>query len=241
MFDLSLIIPVYNEGGKVIKDVASAYEVLKSNSFSGEIIIVDDGSEGEFYDVEKECKSFCDNEITVKYIRLSEHRGKGFAVRRGILESRGSFAAFSDCGNCIDYSNLIKGVELIKAHECDIAHASRHIAGSRILRSQSFKRRLSGILFRLYLKLFIRAAYQLSDTQCGFKIYRGQTGREIYAESECNGFLFDIEVIMIAYRKGVKIREFAVEWTCDRDSRLKPCADFLSIMKELKDIKSRFG
>ncbi|MGH7452854.1 MAG: dolichyl-phosphate beta-glucosyltransferase, partial [bacterium] len=76
-----------------------------------------------------------------------------------------------------------------------------------------------------------------TDTQCGFKIYRGDIAHELYPECMANGFMFDVEIIMRALRKGYRIKEFPIAWTCDRDSRLLRTQSTKQIWRELRDIK----
>ena len=81
----------------------------------------------------------------------------------------------------------------------------------------------------------------LTDTQCGFKVYDGSAARQLYAESTIDGFMFDIEVILLALSKGYNIGEFPVSWTCDPDTRLKPAHETLRILTDLIHLKRRFG
>jgi hypothetical protein len=137
----------------------------------------------------------------------------------------------------VPYDHALRGLSLIQSGVCEIAHGSRKLPESRILQPQPWKRRLTGRLFRAVALLWMRIPPALTDTQCGFKVYRGTIARELYGESFTDGFMFDLEIILRALRKGYRIREFPLTWTCDRDSRLSLTRSPGQILRELADIK----
>jgi len=125
------------------------------------------------------------------------------------------------------------GLELIKSGDCDIAHGSRRMKNSVIVVYKPWYRRLIPKLFRWLFIRLLGIPSSLTDTQCGFKIYRGDVARTLYKQSVLDGFLFDIEIIIRALKQGYRIREFPVEWKADLDSRLSVVRNSPGVLKEI--------
>jgi len=234
---LSIVIPAFDESGKIGGDIKSACEFLRGKDFAGEIIVVDDGSEDKTAEEAIKAGRDCRGTVEVKVIRNENHRGKGYAIRCGIKQTSGDYVMFADSGNCVPYDNVSRGMELITSSQCDIAHGSRKLAGVEIVRGQGLYRHICSALFHWFVVHIIRVPAELTDTQCGFKIYKGDVARELYGECITDGFMFDIEIILRAMKRGYKIKEFPVYWTCDRDSRLSPAKSVRRILAELIRIK----
>ena len=229
--DLSIVIPAFEEGRKIARDVEAATQFLQANALQGEIIVVDDGSQDDTAPAAEKVRVPAD--IARRVIRYEPHRGKGYAVRTGMQQATGQYTMFADCGLCIPYGNALKGLDLLRNHACDIAHGSRRHLQSEILRDQPWHRRLISRTFKATVRTLLRVPRDLTDTQCGFKVYRGDVARELYRECVTDGFMFDIEIILRAAKKGYRIREFPVEWACDRDSRLSVARTPWPLLSEL--------
>jgi len=228
--DLSIIIPVYNESRKIAMDIQEAGAFLHRHGISGEIIVSDDGSSDGTAVAAESCR--VEPPAKLRVLRRGKHAGKGNAVRAGMIESCGEIILFIDSGSCIPYEQINRGLDLIRSGACDIAHASRRLAGSRILRRQRFPRRLASWLFHRLAVSFFRVPADLTDTQAGLKIYRGDIGRKLYGECRMAGFLFDLDIILRAVHSGCSIREFPVDWTVDPDSRLSLIRSSAGLLKE---------
>ena len=148
---------------------------------------------------------------------------------------------FADSGLCVPYEDSLRGWELLKAGDCDIAHGSRKMQASHIERPQSIYRRICSKIFHWFVIYDMKIPPELTDTQCGFKIYKGDVARHLYGQCTTDGFMFDIEIIMRAQKEGYRIKEFPVNWTCDRDSRLSPSRSSWHIFSELIKIKKITG
>ncbi len=234
--DLSIVIPAFNEEKKIGFDVEVAAAFIDEETLVGEVIVVDDGSTDKT--AEKARSVEIPTAVERNVIRLEKNRGKGFAVKTGILASRGDVVLFADSGTCVPYSNALPQIERIRAGKLDIAMASRRLKETIILRDRGFLRRVISRFFRRVAILLVGLPRRFTDTQCGFKIYKGNIARQLYEECVTTGFLFELEVLLRALRRGYRMEEFPVEWTCDLDTRLKPRNHAVGVAKELFSIRS---
>lgn len=228
---LSIVIPTYNESTKIARDISAAADFLQRAALRGEIIVVDDGSEDHTADFAE--RVALPSASVLRVLRNPQHRGKGCAVRTGIMQACGHYVMFADSGLPVPYENALRGLALLQNGTCDLAHASRRLPESRIHRPQPWQRRLFSALFRWVIVYFLKVPSRLTDTQCGFKIYRGEVARALFGECFTAGFMFDIEIILRALQRGYRIAEFPVEWTCDPDSRLSVTRSPRRILQEL--------
>jgi dolichyl-phosphate beta-glucosyltransferase len=233
--DLSIIIPAFREGHKIAHDVEAAAAFLTRHGLRGEIIVVDDGSPDDTRTAAGGVELPPGVERQVIY--YTPNRGKGYAVRTGVRASSGEFVMFADAGLCIPYAAALQGIDLIKSGRCDIAHGSRKLPTSHLVRRQRLGRRLLSWAFRRAIGLFMGVPAELTDTQCGFKVYRGDVARRLYGKCLSDGFLFDVEVLLRARKDGYRVGEFPVEWRCDLDTRLLPGRTAAWMFYELRTIK----
>ena len=235
LMDVSIIIPVFNEGKKIEKDIQQATRFLSSQKMTGEIIISDDGSTDNTLSFVRKIE--IDPRISLKIIDNKDHRGKGHAVKSGILEARSKVVLFIDSGSCVPYTDVMKGIDMIHTGSSDIAHGSRFLKDSIITRKKQWYRRIMSVGFRKLIHICIKIPEDLTDTQCGLKIYKRKAAFELYRQCITEGFMFDIEIILRAVKAGYRIKEFPISWTADLDSRLSPTASFFQIISELGSIK----
>jgi glycosyltransferase involved in cell wall biosynthesis len=233
---LSIVIPAFNEGGKIQRDIQNAREFLvRSLDGNGEIIVVDDGSTD---DTAIRARSMAAGIPRSHVICYTPRRGKGHALRAGIAQTRGEYVMFADAGSCVPYQHALRGLELCQAG-VHLAHGSRRTQDSIISNPQPVYRRLGSGLFRLFVRAFLGIPRHLRDTQCGFKIYRGDCARRIYREIFTEGFMFDIEVIRRARKGGLTMAEFPIQWSVDRDTRFQPATGTFANLVELVRIGVR--
>ncbi len=236
---LSIVIPTYEESRKVCGDIAAAAAFLSEFPDGGEILIVDDGSRDKTAQVAQKCAAH--TAIPVRVLQLERNRGKGCAVRTGIAQTRGRYVMFADSGCCVPYEETMTGIKLIQNGPCQIAHGSRRMHVSHIHRPQSWYRRLCSRLFHWLLIHDLKRLANLTDTQCGFKVYDGDVARRLYAQAAIDGFMFDVEIILLAMKHGYTISEFPVDWSWDPDSRLKPTREAFRVLRDLVWLKNQYG
>ena len=232
--NLSIIIPALNEEKKISEDILAASNFLIQSGIRGEIIVVDDGSKDNTSRLA--IQTDVPAEVSLKIIRYEYHRGKGYAVRMGMVDTKGDFIMFMDSGNNVPLSYILTALSMIKSGQCHIAMGSRRLPGSRIRKQLVWYRRLSSLFFRIVVRHYLSLPDYLTDTQCGFKVYNGEVGRELYSDCLTAGFAFDLEIILRAQKSGYIMKEFPIEWTCDRDSRLSMLS-FPTIISELRRLK----
>jgi len=234
--EISIVIPAFNEAGKIGRDMEAASTFLRENGFEGEVIIVDDGSSDDTAGEAR--RTGVAPPIRKIVLRQETNSGKGAAIRRGILESRGAVVLYADSGTCVPYVNALPVIKRISAGELDIGLASRRLKGTVIRRDQPLRRRVISRLFHRAAVLVAGLPRWITDSQCGFKVYQGKAARELFAGLSTPGFLFELEIILKALRRGYRLEEFPVEWTCDLDSRLKPGSQAGRVLKELFRVRS---
>jgi dolichyl-phosphate beta-glucosyltransferase len=147
---------------------------------------------------------------------------------------------FADSGVTVPFENALRGLQMLQEGTCDLAHGSRRLPESVIRRDQDWDRKVISRVFHMATMRVMHLPSHLTDTQCGFKMYRGQIARELYARCDIDGFIFDIEVIMRAQQEGLRIVEFPIEWSCDRDSRIRVGASSGPVIRELLALRRRF-
>ncbi|MHC4657662.1 MAG: glycosyltransferase [Planctomycetota bacterium] len=235
--DLSIVIPAFEESKKIGADIEAASAFLDGSHLTGEIIVVDDGSHDRTSEAAKNAAADLASRISFQVIRCEQHRGKGYAIRVGIKKTSGEYVMFADSGCCVPYGNVLRGLDMLKNGACDIVHGSRKLRESRIQKPQGWYRRICSKIFHWFVIYVMKIPAELTDTQCGFKIYRGDVARKLYSRCISDGFMFDVEIILRAQKQAYHMKEFPIEWTCDRDSRLSPARSLWRVLGELIAIR----
>lgn len=229
---LSIVVPTYNEEMKIQKDIEQIYGYFTSQNYSFEVIVVNDGSTDRTFEKVKSIQKYYTNLHIVSY---PKNRGKGYAVKTGILQSRGKNIMFVDAGGCVPFDESEKALRFLQ-NGYDIAIGSRLLQQSKLIKRQPIYRTISGNCFSFILRNFLKVR-NIKDTQCGFKVFRRAIAQDIFSKLKTNGFTFDVEVLLRATQLGYAIKEFPIQWACDHDSRLSPFRHSLGILIQLIKIK----
>lgn len=207
---LSIVIPAYNEEERLKKFVPGIVEYLKSKKVGFEIVVVNDGS--------KDCTARVAGELGVQLIDLNPNRGKGGAVKAGMLAARGRYVLFTDADQSTPISEAEKLLPKLEREGYDMAIGSRAVPGAEVEQPQVWYRALAGKLFGVGTKLLcIRGIY---DTQCGFKAMKREVAQKVFPQVTSNTAIFDIEMLVVATREGYRIAELPVHWVHDPDTRI---------------------
>ena len=212
---LSVVVPAFQEARRLPATLASVTAYLDGRSGPYELIVVDDGSRDATAEVATRGLARLGERGRV--LRLPANRGKGAAVRAGVQAARGEHVLVTDA----DLSTPIEELPLLEracAGGADVAIGSRALDRSLIVRRQPLLREWSGRLFNLVVQIF--ALPGIRDSQCGFKLFRGEAAQDLFGRAKSDGFGFDVEVLALAKHLGYRIAEVPVRWRNDDDSRL---------------------
>jgi len=233
---LSLIIPAYNEAGRIGSSLDRIQDFLISQDYSSEVIIVDDGSTDNTVALaESYSKRYRDNGLILRAVSNPGNQGKGYSVRHGMLEARGEIALFSDADLSAPITEAPKLIAPIADNDCDIAFGSRGLDYGMIGVHQSFAREMAGRTFNLIMRFI--TGLNFKDTQCGFKAFRRQAALPIFGLQSINGFGFDVEVLFLAQKFGLRLKEIPVHWNHVEGTKVRMLSDSLKMFLDLLVIR----
>ena len=230
---LSVVIPAYNEEGRIRGTLASLQEFLDGRTYSYEVLVINDGSTDATSEI---VGNMARDWPQLKLISNSVNQGKGAVVRHGILSAQGQHILFSDADNATPIDQIDKLLSHIGQYHVVIG--SRYCPGSIIHVAQAKHRvvlsRLSNLLIRWIL---LPGIY---DTQCGFKLFQSQPAKQIFNLARINRFGFDFEVLAIAKHLGYNFKEIGVEWNDDPNSKVRAGKEALRTLRDLLKVKWNF-
>jgi dolichyl-phosphate beta-glucosyltransferase len=210
--DLSVVIPAYNEAHRLAGTLTRILEYLGGRGLDHEVVVVDDGSTDGTAEV---ARRFAGEGVRV--LRQEENRGKGAALKAGVVASRGARVLLTDA----DLSTPIEALERLEPHlsEAELVFGSRAVAEAEITRHQPIYRELMGKSFNLFIRLL--GVRGLHDTQCGFKLLDGDVARRLFGELRVQGFAYDVELVLLARQSGCRLAEVGVVWEDHPDSKVR--------------------
>ncbi|MBI2038715.1 MAG: glycosyltransferase family 2 protein [Candidatus Niyogibacteria bacterium] len=217
---LSVIIPAYNEESRIGKTLDAVSGYLKKQDFSSEVIVVSGGSTDRTVEVARSKASEIPD-LSVVAQTKQENRGKGEAVKAGMLRASGTIRLFTDADNSTDIAHFDKMRPLFD-EGYDVVIGSRHpwdAAGARQAVSQAWYKRLMGQAGNLFIQLV--AVWGIWDTQCGFKAFRDEAAQKIFSRQRISGWGFDVEALALARKFGYRIGIIPVYWINDPVSHVR--------------------
>lgn len=232
--ELSIVIPAFEEQDRLGESVEKILNFIKKENLNAELIIVDDGSNDKTAEVGKNvCAKF--PEIQTNVIRYEENRGKGFAVKTGLLAAQADVALFSDADLSTPIEETPKLVEPIKKGEFDVTFGSRALDRSLIGTRQPWRREQGGKVFNIIVRTLTGLPFW--DTQCGFKAFNMKKFRPLLDVMQIDRFGFDVEFLYVANLHGLKLKEIPVRWDHDERTKVNVFRDSQRMFNEVRLIR----
>jgi len=216
---ISIVVPAYNEEVRLKESLRKIDAYLRERQVSCEIVVVDDGSSDRTADIATAYASNCVEHCSVRVLINERNRGKGYSVRRGMLEARGIYALLTDADLSSPIDELPKLEEYVVNQAYDVAIGSRDVPGSAVEIHQSWMRENAGRVFNRIVRLSTGLPFW--DTQCGFKLFKMGTCKEVFRKQRLERFAFDVEVLYIASKWGLQIAEVPVVWRHAEGSKVR--------------------
>lgn len=228
---LSVVIPAYNEESRLAPSLENIYGYLRTQPYRYELIVVSDGSRDETAQVARRWQP---SDCPLVVIDRKENRGKGYTVREGAAGSSGQFVLFSDADLSTPIEDAGKLLPYLQ-EGCDIVIGSRSLRESEILVHQPFHREIMGRIFNRLVRFL--AVPGIIDTQCGFKAFSRKAVEEIFPRCLINGFSFDVEMLFLARKLELQVKEVPIRWVDSPRSTVSPVRDSLRMLKEIIQIR----
>jgi dolichyl-phosphate beta-glucosyltransferase len=227
----SLIIPAYNESGRIRPTLDEILRYIEEQKWDAEVLVVNDGSQDDTAEV---VRAYGRTHSQVRLIENPGNRGKGFSVRNGMLHARGDICLFSDAdlsSPITEAQKLFDGI----AQGADIAIGSRWLRSELQTERQPLYRQAFGRIFNLLLRVILGLRFK--DTQCGFKAFRREAAQRIFPLQRIERWGFDPEILFLAQRMGLRVAEVPVLWAHSAGTRLHPLRDGLRMFWDVMRIR----
>ena len=230
---LSLVIPAYNETGRIGETMRHVSAYLDTQPFEWELLVVIDGGDPA---AAGEARTAARGRSNIRVLQNDSNRGKGYSVRRGFLEATGDRLAFIDADLSLPIEDLPKMLERFEAG-ADVAIASRHVPGAFEEGETPLGRSLMSRLFNMVVRWLLLPG--ITDTQCGFKGFTAAAAKRIFAAADSDRFGFDVEALYLARRFGLRIAEFPVRCRYHGGSSVNRIGDGLQMLRDVFSIRRR--
>jgi len=225
----SVVIPCFNEAARIGATIRETLSYLEKNSPQSELLIVNDGSTDETSTIARE--TLAQAPIEAHLLENFPNRGKGATVRKGLLAAQKSIGLFFDADLSTPLEEIPKVIEPIANGDVDLAFGSRALDRRLTGQHQPWLREQGGRVFNLLVRL--TSGLPFWDTQCGFKAFRFDVCRPILQRARIDGFAFDVELLVLAQRAGLRLREIPVRWNHVEGSKVRFINDSLRMLREV--------
>jgi glycosyltransferase involved in cell wall biosynthesis len=230
----SLVVPAFNEADRIGQNLREALGYLQTTSPESELIVVNDGSTDATSEIVRGVLA-APGPIATRLIEHSPNRGKGAAVRQGLLAATKPIGLFSDADFSTPIEETPKLISPIAAGELDVAFGSRALDRRLIGQHQPWRREQGGRVFNLVVRLATGLPFW--DTQCGFKAFRLDVFRPILERAKTDGFGFDVELLYLARKANLRMREIPVRWNHYEGSKVSFARDSLRMLREIAALR----
>jgi len=230
---LTIVIPAFNEAKKIESTVNEVTDFLSDKGYSYEVIVIDDGSDDDTLDIIKRYKDINSNG-NIRILENVHNRGKGYAVRKGIIAATGDYILFMDADNSTRIFELERMLPCLEDGN-DIVIGSRRVksVSDDIMIDQPFLRHILGEIYIYISRLFFKISVR--DYNCGFKMFKNNVAKKIFSIQLMDDWSFDLETLFLVEKYNYKIKELPVNWKHYKGSKVKPVLDgiksFISILK----------
>ena len=231
----SIVIPCFNEAVRIGKTLRATLDYLAGAAPESELIVVNDGSTDATASIAREV--LAGTKIATRLLENFPNRGKGAAVRSGLLAAQKPIGLFSDADLSTPLEETPKLIEPVADDQIDIAFGSRALDRSLIGIRQPWRREYAGRVFNLLVR--VATGLPFWDTQCGFKAFRMDVCRPIIEAARVDGFAFDVELLYLAQCAGLRIREIPVRWNHAEGSKVRFFHDSLGMLREVIALRAR--
>src|SRR5213595_176826 len=232
---ISVVIPAFNEAVRIGDTLATTVAYLEKESPGSELIVINDGSTDSTGEVIRKVSAL-PSTVTVRLLENFPNRGKGAAVRTGLLNGSKPIRVFFDADLSTPIDELPKIVEPIARGEVDIAFGSRALNRKLIGNRQPWRREQGGRVFNLLVR--VATGLPFWDTQCGFKAFRMEACRQIIEAAKIIGFSFDVELLLLAQRAGLRLKEIPVRWNHHEGSKVRLIQDSVRMLREVLSLRA---
>ena len=233
---LSVIIPAYNESARLGNTLRAVVDYLRANSPDAEVIVVDDGSSDQTAELARQALKDSGS-LRTSVISYKSNLGKGRAVRLGLLAARSDVTLFSDADLSTPITEAPKLVDPIVSGQYDVTFGSRALNRELIGVHQSWRREQGGRIFNLVVRLATGMPFW--DTQCGFKAFRMSACRPLIEAATIDRFGFDVELLYLAFRAGLNLKEIPVRWDHNEGSKITLFTDSFKMVNEVGLIRQQ--
>jgi dolichyl-phosphate beta-glucosyltransferase len=227
----SIVIPAYNEGERLAPTLEKVLAYVRQQGWDAEVIVVNDGSRDNTAEL---VRSFAAKDSMVRLVENPGNRGKGYAVRNGMLNARGDVVVFSDADLSSPIEEMPKLLAALAAG-ADIAIGSRWLRAELQTQRQSLHRQLFGRVFNALNRIILGLRFK--DTQCGFKAFTRRAAQTILPLQRIERWGFDPEILFLAGKFGFRVEEVAVRWGHSGDTRIHPVLDGARMFQEMVRIR----